>query len=53
MKTYGLSTYGKYAVSEYAKGLSDFYEIKFYVNGMLPNVGGYLATLSEDGYTLK
>ena len=52
-KTYGLSTYDKYAVSEYAEGSSDFYEIEFYVNGVLPEVGGYLATLSEDGYTLK
>ena len=54
-KTYGLSTYdyNKYAVSEYAEGSSDFYEIEFYVNGMLFEVGGYLATLLEDGYTLK
>ena len=52
-KTYGLSTYDKYAVSEYAEGSSDFYEIEFFVNGVLPEVGGYLATLLEDGYTLK
>ena len=52
-KTYGLLTYDKYAISEYAEGSSDFYEIEFYVNGVLPEVGGYLATLSEDGYTLK
>jgi hypothetical protein len=54
-KTYGLLTYDKYAVSEYAEaeGSSDFYEIEFYVNGVLPEVGRYLATLSEDGYTLK
>jgi len=44
-KTYGLSAYDKYAVSVYAKGSSDFYEIEFYVNGVLPEVGGYLATL--------
>ena len=53
LKTYGLLTYDKYAVSEYAEGSSDFYEIEFYVNGVLPKVGRYLATLSEDGYTLK
>ena len=52
-KTYGLLMYDKYAVSEYAEGSSDFYEIEFYVNGVLPKVGRYLATLSEDGYTLK
>jgi hypothetical protein len=52
-KTYGLSAYDKYAISEYAEGSSDFYEIEFYVNGVLPEVGGYLAMLSEDGYTLK
>ncbi len=48
-KTSGLSAYDKYAVSEYAEGLSDFYEIEFYVNDVLLEVGGYLATLSEDG----
>jgi hypothetical protein len=52
-KIFGLSTYDKYAVSEYAQGSSDYYEIEFYVNGVLPEVGRYLATLSEDGYTLK
>jgi hypothetical protein len=52
-KTYGLSTYDKYAASEYAEGSSDYYEIEFYVNGVLPEEGGYIATLSEDGYTLK
>jgi hypothetical protein len=29
-KTYGLSTYDKYAVSEYAEGWSYFYEGEFY-----------------------
>jgi hypothetical protein len=54
LKTYGLLMYDKYAVSEYAEGSSDFYEIEFYVNGVLPDVGGgCLATLLEDGYTLK
>jgi hypothetical protein len=52
-KSYGNSTYDKYFVSEYAEGLSDYYEIEFYVNGMLSEVGGYIAMLSEDGYTLK
>ena len=53
-KTYGLLTYDKYAVSEYAEGSSDYYEIEFYVNGVLSEeVGGYIATLLEDGYTLK
>ena len=47
-KTCGLGTYDKYAISEYAEGSSDFYEIEFYVNGVLPEKGGYLATLSED-----
>jgi hypothetical protein len=36
------------------KGSSNFYKVEFYVNGvLLPKVGGYLATLSKDGYTLK
>ena len=39
-KTYGLSTYNKYAVLEYAEVSSDFYEIEFYVKGVLPEVGG-------------
>ena len=29
-KTYGLSMYDKYSVSEYAEGLLDFYKIEFY-----------------------
>jgi hypothetical protein len=33
LKTFGLLMYDKYAVSEYAEGSSDFYEIKFYANG--------------------
>jgi len=53
LKTYGLSTYGKYAVSEYAEGSLDCYNIEFYVNGVLPEVGGYFVMLMEDGYTLK
>jgi hypothetical protein len=39
-KTYVLSTYNNYAVSEYAEGLSDFYKIEFYVNGVCDAVGG-------------
>ena len=53
LKTCGLLMYDKYAILEYSKGSSDFYKIEFYVNGVLPKVGGYLLTLSEDGYTLK
>jgi hypothetical protein len=51
-KTYGLETYDKHAVTEYADGANDYYVIQFYVTGAVWD-GGYLATLSEDGYTLK
>jgi len=40
-KTYGLDTYDKH-----------YYVIQFYVTGAVWD-GGYLAMLSEDGYTLK
>ena len=51
-KTYGLDTYDKHAVTEYADGANDYYVVQFYVTGAVWD-GGYLATLSEDGYTLK
>jgi len=51
-KTYGLETYDKHVVTEYADGANDYYVIQFYVTGAVWD-GGYLATLSEDGYTLK
>jgi len=51
-KMYGLETYDKHAVTEYADGANDYYVIQFYVTGAVWD-GGYLATLSEDGYTLK
>ena len=51
-KMYGLDTYDKHAVTEYADGANDYYVVQFYVTGAVWD-GGYLATLSEDGYTLK
>ncbi len=50
---YDLSTQDKYAISYFAEGSTDFADIKFFVNGMLPKVGGYLATLSNDGFAIN
>ena len=51
-KTYGLDTYDKHAVTEYSDGANDYYVVQFYVTGAVWD-GGYLATLSEDGYVIK
>jgi hypothetical protein len=48
---YGLSNYDKYAVSYFTEGSTNFIKIEIYVNGVLPKLGGYLATLSEDSFT--
>ncbi len=32
-KTYGLDTYDKHAVTEYADGANDYYVVQFYVTG--------------------
>ena len=39
-KVYGLATHDKYAISYFAKGKTNFAEIKFFVNGVIPKVGG-------------
>ncbi len=52
-KVYGLATHNKYAISYFAKGSTHFAEIEFFVNSVIPEVGGYLATLSDDGFTKK
>jgi hypothetical protein len=52
LKTYGLKTYDKHVVTEYADGANDYYVIQFYITGAVWE-GGYIVTLSEDGYTLK
>ena len=51
-KMYGLDTYDKHTVTEYADGANDYYVVQFYVTGAVWE-GGYLATLSEDGYVIK
>jgi hypothetical protein len=53
LKSYGLGTNNKFAVSYDTKGTTDFVLFSFYVNGALPKKGRYLATLLEDGYTLS
>jgi hypothetical protein len=53
LKKYSLSTPNKYAVSYFAEGSTNFYKIKFFVNIMLPKVGGYLATLLDEGFTIN
>ena len=50
---YSLSNHNKFAVLYFAKGSTDFDKIEFYVNDALPEVGGYLATLSEDSFTIR
>jgi hypothetical protein len=53
LKSYGLRTKNKFAVSFDTKGSTDFVLMQFYVNSVLPEKGGYLATLLEDGYTIR
>jgi hypothetical protein len=52
-KSYGLGTNNKFAISYDTKGTTNFILISFYVNGALPEKGGYLATLLEDNYTVR
>ncbi len=42
MKVYGLAVHDKYAISYFAKGMTNFAEIEFFVNGVIPEVGGIL-----------
>ena len=53
LKVYRLATHDKYAISYFAEGSTDFAEIKFFVNGVIPKGGGYLATLSDNGFTIN
>ena len=43
-KTYGLETYDKHVVTEYADGANDYYVIQFYVTGAVWD-GGYLVAV--------
>ena len=52
-KVYGLAIHDKYAISYFAEGSTDFSEIEFFVNGVILEVGGYLATLSDDSFTIN
>jgi len=52
-KLYGFDTDDKYAVSFDTEGTTDYCLVSFFVNGVLPATGGYAATLSDDGYTIR
>jgi hypothetical protein len=52
-KLYGISTNDKYTVSLDTKGTMDFCLVSFFVCGVLPETRGYVATLSDDGHTIK
>jgi hypothetical protein len=52
-KSCGLGTGDKFAMSYDTEGSTDFVLAQFYINGALPEKGGYLATLSEDGHTIR
>ena len=48
-KLYGFGTNDKYAVLFEMEGTMDFCLVSFFVCGVLPEMGGYIATLSDDG----
>jgi len=52
-KLYGFGTNDKYAVSFDTEGTTDFCLVSFFVSGVLPETGGFVATLSDDGYTIR
>lgn len=52
-KLYGFGTNDKYAVSFDTEGTTDFCLVSFFVCGVLPETGGYVVTLSDDGHTIK
>jgi hypothetical protein len=53
LKSYCLGTNNKFAVSYDTEGTTDFILLSSYVNSVLPEKGGYLTKLSEDGFTLR
>jgi hypothetical protein len=52
-KLYGFGTNDKYAISFDMEGTTDYCLVSFFVSGLLPAMGGYAATLSNDGYTIR
>ncbi len=52
-KLYGFGTNDKYALSFDTEGTTDYCLLSFFVNGVLPATGGYVTTLSNDGYTIR
>ena len=52
-KLYGFDTDNKYAVYFDMEGTTNYCLVSFFVNGVLPATGGYAATLSDDGYTIR
>ena len=52
-KLYGFGTSDKYAVSFDTEGTTDFCLVSFFVCGVLPETGGYVVTLSNDGHTIR
>ena len=49
----GLGTEDKYTITAVSKGNANYYITGFIINGVLPKEGGYLCTLSKDGFTLS
>jgi hypothetical protein len=52
-KLYGFITNDKYAVSIDTEGTTDFCLVSFFVCGVLPEMGGHVATLLDDGHTIR
>ncbi len=53
LKRYGLSTNNKFAMSFDTKGSTNIVLIQFSVNSVLPEKGGYLAMMLEDGHAIR
>ena len=53
LKLYGFGTDDKYTVSFDMEGTMDYCLVSLYINDMLPERGGFVVTLSEDGYTIR
>ncbi len=49
----GFGTHDKYAVLFDTEGTTDFCLVSFFLCGVLPEMGGYVATLSDNGHTIR
>jgi hypothetical protein len=52
-KLYGCGINNKYAVLIDSEGTTDFCLVWFFVCGVLPETGGYVVTLLDDGHTIR